>query len=108
MILTGKIFDIHKIGEKEAQIVIRKKMGEKIVPVAVNIFGFWYDKAIVQQKLKQGDKIKANLYMKSKFWEKGKKYFTDVYFKDIVIIEFSDPFSDRKTLFDEETGEIFE
>lgn len=108
MVITGKIFDIHKLGDKEAQIVIRKKMGDKIVPVAINIFGFWYEKAILQQKLKQGDKIKANLYMKSKFWEKGNKYFTDVYFKEVHVIEFSDPFSERNVLFDEDTGEIYE
>lgn len=116
MTITGKIFDVHKISDKEAQIVIRKKMGDKIVPVAINIFGFWYEK-FLQQGIANGDRIKANLYMKSKFWEKGQKYFTDVYFKDVVVIEFNEPFKDRPKQqaegqadlgFDEQTGEVYE
>ena len=85
MILTGRIFDIVVINEKVAQIVLRKKMSDKVVPVAVTIFGWWKDKALKEMKLKPRDKIRGNLYMKSKLW--NGKYLTDIYFKQIDLVE---------------------
>lgn len=107
--LQGRVYEIHEISEKEAQIVIKKKIGDKIVPVAINVFGFFYEK-IKKDGLKQGDKISAKLYLKSKFWEKGQRYFTDAYFKDVIIIERSNTiqFSGKKLKFDTDTGEIFD
>lgn len=107
--ITGKVFDIHEISDKEAQIVIRKKNGDKIVPVAINVFGFFYEK-IKSQGLRQGDKIRGRVFLKSKFWDKGKKYFTDVYFKEIQILEKSNliQYSTKIKRIDTETGEIFE
>ena len=112
MILQGKIFDIIVINDKVAQIVIRKKLGEKIVPVAVNIFGYWKDKALNELKLKPKDKIKGNLYIKSKIF--NGRYYTDIFYKDIILVdEFiassltqSKMFDIDKEEVDEETGEI--
>ena len=112
MILQGKIFDIVVINEKVAQIVIRKKLGEKIVPVAVNVFGYWKDKALNELKLKPKDKIKGNLYIKSKIF--NGRYYTDIFYKDIILVdEFvassltqSNMFDIDKEEVDEETGEI--
>lgn len=107
MVFTGKIFDIHELDDqKQAQIVIRKKMGDKIVPVAITVYGFWYER-VKEMKLKAGDKIKANLYLKSKYWTKGNKYFTDVYFKEISVVEYSDPFQERKQEQEEEPQDGF-
>jgi hypothetical protein len=85
MVITGRIFDIVIISDKVAQIVLRKKMNDKVVPVAITIFGWYKDKALNEKKLKAKDKIKGNLYMKSKLW--NGKYLTDVYFKDVFVIE---------------------
>ena len=41
MVITGRIFDIVIINEKVAQIVLKKKMNEKIVPVAISVFGYF-------------------------------------------------------------------
>ena len=89
MIITGRIFDIVIINEKVAQIVLRKKLGDKVVPVAIQVFGWWKDKALLQMKLKNKDTIKGNLYMKSKLW--NGKYLTDVYFKEIILVETAPP-----------------
>lgn len=112
MILQGKIFDIIVINEKVAQIVIRKKLGEKIVPVAVSVFGYWKDKALKELKLKPKDKIKGNLYMKSKLI--NGRYYTDIFYKDIIVVdEFNASVLTQSKMFnvdeeevDEETGEI--
>jgi len=110
-ILKGKIFDIHNITDKDVQIVVRKKIGEKIVPVAISMFGFYWEKAKAMG-LKQGDKITGKVYLKSKFWEKGTKYFTDAYFKEIKVLERGNTIqfiSDQKrTIVNTETGEIIE
>jgi hypothetical protein len=88
-VITGRIFDIVILSEKAAQIVLKKKNGDKIVPVAVTVFGWWKEKAINQMKLKPKDKIKGNLYLKSKLW--NGKYLTDVYFKEVYLIEEAAP-----------------
>ena len=108
MFFQGKVFEIHEISDKEAQIIVKKKSGDKIVPVAIYVFGYYYEK-IKNDGLKQGDKIRAKLYLKSKYWEKGNKYFTDVYFKEVSIVERSNTiqFSGKKMKFDPNTGEIF-
>ncbi len=85
MIITGRIFDIVHLNEKTAQIVLRKKLGDKIVPVAVEVFGYWRDKAIDLMKLKPKDKIRGNLYLKSRLY--NGKYYTDVFFKEVYLVE---------------------
>lgn len=113
MIIVGRIFDIVVISEKVAQIVLKKKMNDKIVPVAISIFGFWKDKAINEMKLKGKDKIRGKVYMKSKIY--NGKYYTDVYFKEIMLIEeapkmmrSADLFETDQGVVDTETGEIID
>lgn len=112
MVITGRIFDIVTISEKVAQIVLKKKMNDKIVPVAISVFGYWKDKALVEMKLKPKDKIKANVYMKSKIY--NGKYYTDVYFKEVHLVEEGAKPMSSNNLFtsegmvDIETGEIIE
>ena len=112
MVLTGRIFDIIIVYEKVAQIVVRKKYGDKIFPVAVTVFGYWKDKALNEMKLKPKDKIKGNIYPKSRLY--NGKYFTDISFKEIYLVEsapmdlFHNPdvdLEDDETL-DTDTGEI--
>jgi len=113
MVITGRIFDIVVINPKVAQIVLKKKMNEKIVPVAISVLGYWKDRALNDMKLKLKDKIKANVYMKSKLY--NGKYYTDVYFKEIMLVEEapkvmngSSLFNTEEGLVDLETGEIME
>ena len=113
MVITGRIFDIVVINEKVAQIVLKKKMNDKIVPVAISVLGYWKDKALKEMKLKLKDKIKANVYMKSKIY--NGKYYTDVYFKEILLVEDAPISMNGSTLFrteegliDTETGELME
>lgn len=115
MVITGRIFDIVVINEKVAQIVLKKKMADKIVPVAICVFGYWKDKAIKEMKLKAKDKIKANVYMKSKIY--NGKYYTDVYFKEILLVEDApinmnnkdrELFETDMGMVDTETGELIE
>jgi hypothetical protein len=103
-VMTGKIFDIIHISDKVAQIILRKKQGDKFVLVAVSVFGYWRDKAIDELKLKQRDKIKGKLYISSRLTKDKSKYWTDVCFKEIFVLEKAVNFN---TLFvDKETGEI--
>ena len=115
MVITGRIFDIVVINDKVAQIVLKKKMADKIVPVAICVFGYWKDKAIKEMKLKAKDKIKANVYMKSKIY--NGKYYTDVYFKEILLVEDApinmsnkdrELFETDMGMVDTETGELIE
>jgi hypothetical protein len=105
MVITGRIFDIVTVNEKVAQIIIRKKDKDKIVPVAISIFGYWKDKALNELKVKVKDKIKGNLYIKSKIY--NGKYYTDVFFREIYIVEPA-PIKMGDLFVDKETGEILE
>jgi hypothetical protein len=90
MVIVGKIFDIVVIDENNAQIVLKKKHGDKIVPVAVTVWGHWKKRALEEKKLQPRDKIRANLYIKSKLWtgkDGRERYLTDVTFKDIDLLE---------------------
>jgi hypothetical protein len=102
-IITGRIFDIIVVSEKVAQIVINKKDSKgKLIPIAISVVGFWKDKAM---NLKQKDKIRGNLYFKSNLY--NGKYYTDVQFKEIDILERAPiNMSQRTLLVDVETGEI--
>lgn len=113
MVIVGRIFDIVVISEKVAQIVLKKKMNDKVVPVAISVFGYWKDRALNEMKLKGKDKIKANVYMKSKIY--NGKYYTDVYFKEILLVEEAPKQMTKPELFqsdhgmvDTETGEIID
>ena len=112
MVIVGRIFDIVVLNDKVAQIVLRKKVSDKVVPVAITVFGYWKDRIINQMKLKPKDKIKGNVYMKSKLY--NGKYYTDVYFKEVYLIEEgpkamgSGLFQTDQGLVDEETGEIID
>ena len=85
MVIVGRIFDIVVINERVAQIVLKKKMNDKIVPVAITVFGYWKDRALRDMNLKMKDKIKGNVYMKSKIY--NGKYYTDVYFKEVYLVD---------------------
>jgi hypothetical protein len=102
-VITGRIFDIIVVSEKVAQIVINKKDSNgKVIPIAISVVGFWKDKAM---NLKQKDKIRGNLYFKSNLY--NGKYYTDVQFKEIDVLEQAPiNMSQRTLLVDVETGEI--
>jgi len=103
MVITGRIYDIVIITDTIAQIIIRKKDKDKIYPVAIKIMGYWKDKAIKELNLKPKDKIKGNIYMRSKLY--NGKYYTDVFFREIFVIEKA-PIKFNELFVDTETGEI--
>ena len=105
MVITGKIFDIVIISDGVAQIVIRKKDNGKVVPIAITVLGYWKDKALKDLKLQPKDKIKANLHLKSKLY--NGKYYTDVFFREIYVVERA-PAQIGRILFDKETGEVLD
>jgi len=102
-VISGRIFEIIVVNEKVAQIVINKKDNKgKVIPITISVVGFWKDKIM---NLKQKDKIRGNLYMKSNLY--NGKYYTDVQFKEIDLIEPAPIKMGTTTLFvDKETGEI--
>ena len=102
-VISGRIFEIIVVNEKVAQIVINKKDSKgKVIPITISVVGFWKDKIM---NLKQKDKIRGNLYMKSNLY--NGKYYTDVQFKEIDLIEPAPVKMGTTTLFvDKETGEI--
>jgi hypothetical protein len=102
-VISGRIFDIIFPNEKVAQIVINKKDNKgKVIPITISVVGFWKDKAM---NLKQKDKIRGNLYLKSNLY--NGKYYTDVQFKEIDLLEPAPIRMSNTTLFvDKETGEI--
>lgn len=124
MVIVGRIFEIHHLNDKSSQIVLKKKMGDKIVLVAIEVFGYWKDKALNEQGLKPKDKIKGNVYMKSRLY--NNRYYTDVFFKDIIKVEEYAPskitpgakpaaqdaepdlFAQGRYIVDVQTGEIIE
>ncbi len=85
MVITGRIYEIVIVSENVAKIVLKKKVGDKIHPVAIDIMGYWKDKALKELKLKPKDKIRGNFHMKSKLY--NGKYYTDVFFKEIMVLE---------------------
>ena len=102
-VISGRIFEIIVVNEKVAQIVLNKKDNKgKVIPITISVVGFWKDKIM---NLKQKDKIRGNLYMKSNLY--NGKYYTDVQFKEIDLIEPAPVKMGTTTLFvDKETGEI--
>jgi hypothetical protein len=102
-VISGRIFEIIVVNEKVAQIVLNKKDSKgKVIPITISVVGFWKDKIM---NLKQKDKIRGNLYMKSNLY--NGKYYTDVQFKEIDLIEPAPVKMGTTTLFvDKETGEI--
>jgi hypothetical protein len=103
MVITGRIFDILVLNDKVAQIVIRKKDREKIIPVSITVMGYWKDKALNELKLKPKDKIKGNVYMRSRLY--NGRYYTDVFFREIYVIEKA-PTRLGELFYDSETGEV--
>ena len=102
-VISGRIFEIIVVNEKVAQIVLNKKDSKgKVIPITISVVGFWKDKIM---NLKQKDKIRGNLYMKSNLY--NGKYYTDVQFKEVELIEPAPVKMGTTTLFvDKETGEI--
>lgn len=85
MVFTGRIYDIVIESDMVAKIVFKKKDRDKYILVAVSVIGFWKDKAIKEMKLKPKDKIKGNLHLKSRLY--NEKYYTDVYFRELYLVE---------------------
>jgi hypothetical protein len=110
MVMTGRIYDIVQVNDMVAQIILKKKDKDKIVPVAITIKGYWKDKALKDMKVKMKDKIRGNLYFKSNLY-KG-KWYTDVFFREIYLVEpapvkMSELFLETEDgLIDTETGEL--
>ena len=84
MELVGRILTINVISDKSVQIVIKKQMDGKVVPIAISVFGFWKQK-MDEMKLLKNEKIGGKVYIKSNLY-KG-KYYTDIYFKEIERIQ---------------------
>jgi len=102
MILTGRIFDIHKVSDKVSQIVIRKKAGDKYVLVAPSLFGFWNTK-MQELNLQPKQRVKGNLYINSKLW--NGRYYNDVFYKDVYYCaEDEIPVSENRLI----SGRIFD
>lgn len=114
--ITGRILTINKISEKSAQIVIKKTIKGKLSPIAINVFGLWKEK-MDNMRLKKNDKISGRVYIKSNLWKN--KWYNDLYFNEIFLIEDKKKKSNENDLFttedggignkfiiDEETGEI--
>ena len=117
MVITGRIYDIVIKDEKSAQLILRKKDGDKIVFWAITIWGFWKEKAFNELKLKPKDKIRGKLHIKANKW--NDKWYNDLYFKEVYMVEAASPMLGRGELFvntveddgflvDEDSGEILE
>jgi hypothetical protein len=105
-VISGRIFEIIVVNEKVAQIIINKKDANgKNIPLAISVIGYWKDKVIKEMRLKQKDKIRGTVYMKSNLY--NGKYYTDVQFKEIDLLELAPVKMGSNTLFvDKETGEV--
>jgi hypothetical protein len=106
MIYSGRIFDIVHINETVSQIILRKKDKDKIIPVAITVIGYWKDKAFKELHLKPKDKIRGNIYLKSRLY--NGRYYTDVYFREIQLMEKAPVKASGIFNVDKETGEVFE
>ena len=112
-VVVGRIFEIHIISDKVAQVIIRKKDRDKIIYQAYGVFGFWKDK-LMELNLKPKDKIKANVHIKSNFFKEKNRWYTDVFFRDVYVVEIAPIKMKTSGLFDGiegkvdiETGEVF-
>lgn len=114
MEITGRVFHINHLNPKVIQVVIKKKVRGKTMPIAFAVLGFWKDKVVNELKLKKNDKIRGRVEMKSKLY--NGKYYTDVVLYDIELVP-DKPKEDKSTdqmdldlpnnyIVDEETGEI--
>jgi hypothetical protein len=112
MEIKGRILTINVVNDKLAQVVLKKQVAGKYTPIAINVFGYWKDK-MQELHLNKGEKISGTIYLKSNLY-KG-RYYTDVYFKEVDIVESYNPsvITDPNqaqvfTNFDQETGEVFD
>ena len=114
--LTGRIYTIHLISEKSAQIVVKRMQRKKQTLFVVNVFGKWKFR-MDKMNLKKGDKICGIVYTEGSFYKT--KWYNDIYFEDFEKIEdkrkpkendiqmqFGDGGIGNKFIIDEETGEI--
>jgi hypothetical protein len=114
--ITGRIFTIHLISEKSAQIVIKKMVNKKQTLFVVNVFGIWKCK-MDDLKLQKNDKIYGKVYVKGSLYKN--KWYNDIYFEQIekiseksktndndIQMQFGDGGIGNKYIVDEETGEI--
>lgn len=99
MVITGRIYDIVHLNDKVSQIILRKRDKGKYELAAINVIGWWKDKAINELELKPKDKIKANIRIRSNEY-KG-KYYTEAVCREIYLVEKA------PIKFDAKTGELF-
>lgn len=85
MVYEGRIYDIVIVSDFIAQIILKKKNGNKVVNVAIKVMGFWKDKALNELKIKVKDKIRGKMYLESR--EYNGKWYTDAIFKEIYILQ---------------------
>jgi hypothetical protein len=104
-VITGRIYDIVHVSDKVAQIVLKKKDRDKIILVAINVVGYWRDKAINEMNLKKKDKIRGNVFVKSEWYEPKKRYYTDNTFREIYLVEPA-PVEMAKLFKDKEWGNV--
>lgn len=102
-VITGRVFEVIVVSDKVAQIIINKKDSKgKSIPIAISVVGFWKDKIM---NIKPKDKIRGNIYIKSNLY--NGKYYTDVQFKEVDILEQAPiKISSNMFLVDKETGEV--
>ena len=102
MVLTGRIYEIVSVTDNVYQIVLRKKLKDKIVPVAISVIGYWKDR-MLQMGLKPKDKIRGNIFLKSRVW--NEKYYTDVFFREINLVEKAPIKMSERNLFESQEEE---
>lgn len=108
MTIEGKIFEIIYINSKIVEIVIRKKKGERIYPIAFVGFSDTIND-IKTLGLEKTDRIKINFTLMSKKFEdkNGRsRYSTSPMIDGIDLIEKTQSKQIEVSFVDMETGEI--
>jgi hypothetical protein len=83
-VITGRILTILNTSDLACQVVLSKTIRGKKTAIAIDAFGRWKEH-IQSMNLCKGDKIKGMVYLKSNFYKK--KWYTDLYFREIEKVE---------------------
>lgn len=101
--IKGRILTINELHSKCSQIVIKKTIKGKLSPIAIEVFGFWKEK-FDKLKATKNTKISGRVYIKSRLW-KG-KWYSDLYFNEVFLVEENKKPTKEEGLFDESEGGI--
>lgn len=101
MVIEGYVYDRIEVNEKVIQIIIKKKYKEIYLFNAFISFG-WIKDLIIEQDIRQKDKVRIEYHIKSKKW--NDRYLTELIIDKIDIKERRN----NQTFVDFETGEIIE